>query len=188
MMEKSTPANQEDSAGSPDKGEPVFLVIGKLRRPHGLHGDMLMEVLTDFSDRLETGAEVYIGEEYEPRKIQRCRWHGKLIRIAFEGLDDREAVGEYRNTFVYVHSTDSPTLPEGEYYHHELIGLRVVDEDGENLGIVDQILETGANDVLLIMDDMDQEILLPFIDPVILGIDLDLGEIRVHILPGLLTE
>ena len=188
MKGKSTPVNQEDSAGSPDKGEPVFLVIGKLRRPHGLRGDMLMEVLTEVPDSLAAGAEVYIGDAYEPLRIQRCRWHGKLMRIAFEGLEVREAVGKYRNTLVYVHLDDSPLLPEGEFYHHELIGLRVFDEDGKNLGIVDQILETGANDVLLILNEEDQEILLPVIDSVILNIDLNQGEIRVHLLPGLLPE
>lgn len=188
MKEQSTPANQEDSAGSPSSGEPVFLVIGKLRRPHGLHGDMLMELLTDFSDSLKPGVEVYIGEEYESLIIQRCRWHGKLMRIAFEGLEDPEAVGKYRNTFVYVQSKDHPELPDGEYFHRELIGLRVIDEGGKNLGVVDQILETGANDVLLVIDDEDHEILLPVIDPVILDIDLDKGEIQVHILPGLLPE
>ena len=188
MMEQSSPANQEDSAGSPSSGEPVFLVIGKLRRPHGLHGDMLMELLTDFSDNLKPGVEVYIGEEYELLIVQRCRWHGKLMRIAFEGLEVPEAVGKYRNTYVHVLSKDHPELPDGEYFHHELIGLKVIDEAGENLGIVDQILETGANDVLLVKDDKEHEILLPVIDPVILDIDLEKSEIRVHILPGFLMD
>jgi 16S rRNA processing protein RimM len=188
MKGSSTPANHEDSAGSPFSGEPVFLVVGKLRRPHGLRGDMLMEVLTDFPDRLVAGSEVYIGEEREPLRIQRCRWHGKLMRVAFEGLEVREEVGKYRNTLVYIYAAESPPLPEGEYYQYELIGLRVVDDEGMDLGIVEQILETGANDVLLILNDKDQEILLPVIDPVILDVDLDQGEILVHILPGLLPD
>lgn len=182
------PANQEDSAGSPVSGEPVFLVAGKLRRPHGLHGDMLMEVQTDFPERLEAGVEVYVGDRHERLRIKRCRWHGNLMRIGFSGLDDRDAVGIYRNSYVYVQSNDSPVLPDGEYYHHQLIGLRVKDESGEKLGVVENIIETGANDVLQVRENDDREILLPVIDPVILDINLDAGELTVHILPGLLPE
>ena len=78
-------------------------------------------------------------------------------------------------------------LPEGEFYLHQLLGLRVVrDEDNLPLGQVAEILETGANDVFLVRRETGADLLLPDIDPVILKIDLEQGEIRVHLLPGLL--
>ena len=187
-MGKNSPANQVDSAGSPHAGEPVFLVVGKLRRPHGLEGDMLMEVLTDFPERFIPGNEVFVGESFEPMTIKRCSLHGNLIRIAFEKLSTREKAGHFRNTYVYVPSEDSKPLPDGDYYHHQLIGLQVVNEDGGKFGIVDKLLETGANDVMVVLDDHGQEILLPLIDDVILDIDLEKGQILVHILPGLLPD
>jgi 16S rRNA processing protein RimM len=83
-----------------------------------------------------------------------------------------------------------PTLDEGEYYHHQLIGLRVIlDEDGSELGTVAKIIETGgANDVFLVQSEDGDELLLPDIEPVVLNIDLDHREIRVNLLPGLLPD
>lgn len=187
MMDKKLPADQADSAGSPSPGEPVFIVIGKLRRPHGLKGDMLMEVHTDFPERLQPGVEVYIGEDFKAERVRECRWHGKLMRIAFDTLDTPEDVGFFRNQYVYVPADSSPQLPAGEYYHHQLIGLNVVDQQNKMIGMINQILVTGANDVLLVEDQNGKEILLPLIDEVVLEINLDLSEVRVNIIPGLLS-
>ena len=93
-----------------------------------------------------------------------------------------------RNELVYVRADDRPPLAEGEYYHHELIGLRVVDESGDILGILVQILDTRANDVYVVRPQAGPEILLPAIESVILDIDLEKGEIRVHLLPGLIAD
>jgi 16S rRNA processing protein RimM len=108
--------------------------------------------------------------------------------IAFEGILSPEMVGEFRNQFVYVKSEDRPQLPKGEYYHHQLLGLSVIDDSGGNLGVLSEILSTGANDVYVVRNEVGQEILLPVIDEVILETNLTRGEIRVHILPGLLSE
>ena len=83
---------------------------------------------------------------------------------------------------------DLPPLPDGDYYHHQVIGLDVVDEAGRLLGKVTEILETGANDVLLVRSEAGREILLPMIDDVVLEIALTDKLIRVHLLPGILDE
>jgi 16S rRNA processing protein RimM len=87
-----------------------------------------------------------------------------------------------------VRADELPALPEGELYQHQILGLRVVSDDGLNIGRLESILETGANDVLIVRQATGGEILLPVIDDVILDIDLDAGEIRVHLTPGLLPE
>jgi 16S rRNA processing protein RimM len=179
------PEQLEKPAGSPGEGEPVFLVVGKLRRPHGLRGELIMEVITDFPERLEPGVQVYVGEGFRPLRIRSRRWHGKLLLIAFDGYHEREAAGEFRNWLVYVRADDRPPLPEGEYYEHQLLGLRVVSDEGKFLGWLAQILETGANDVYIVRPESGPDILLPAIDDVILDIDLARAEMRVSLLPGL---
>ncbi len=178
----------EQPAGSPGKGEPVFLVIGKLRRPHGVQGEVIMDILTDFPERLKKGLVVFVSQDHHPETIRSLRQHGKALLVAFQGYSTPEEVGVLRNELVYVRADDRPPLEEGEYYHHQLLGLRVVDEFGEFLGILAQILDTRANDVYVVRPQSGPEILLPAIESVILAIDLEQGEIRVHLLPGLIVD
>jgi len=159
----------EQPAGSPPNGEPAFLVVGKLRHPHGLRGEILMEVITDFPERLQPGFEVFIGEEHRPERIRSRRAHGQGLLVAFDGYTTPETVGELRNALVYVPTASRPALPPGEYYHHQLLGLHVIEENGNELGRL-------------------AEILLPATDEVILEIDLENSLLRVHLLPGLVCS
>lgn len=178
----------ENPSGSPLIGEPEFLAVGKLRRPHGTHGEILMEVLTDFPERLEPGVIVYIGSRYQPVTLRSRRWHNQALLVAFEEIADRERVGVFRNQFIFVRADDRPELPEGDYYHHQILGLQVITEFGKHLGVVKEILETGANDVYVVEQPDGHDILIPAVDEFILGIDLEKGEMRVHIVPGILPD
>jgi 16S rRNA processing protein RimM len=184
---KPAPVNQQP-AGSPVEGEPVFLVVGKLRHTHGLHGEILMEVITDFPERIRPGKTLLIGETHLPKKVASRRVHSNNLLLSFDGIDTPEEVGQLRNQWVYVPASDRPPLSEGEYYHHQLLGLKVTSEDGTELGKITDILETGANDVYIIRSDSGKEVLLPAIQSVILDIDLDKGQMRVHLIPGLLAD
>lgn len=176
------------STGSPD-GEPVYLAVGLMRRPHGVHGEIMVEVLTDYPERLKPGDTLYRGDERTPVTIATRRQHNKGILLSFEGINDRDEIGTYRNTYLYVDLNDWPPLPEGEYYDFELLGLEViVKETGEVLGELTDILETGANDVYVVTAESGQEILLPAIPEVILDIDLDTAKMSVYLLPGLLED
>lgn len=175
------PVTSSDGTGSPLTGEPVFLTVGKLRRPHGLAGDILMEVMTDFPERMRKGRELYIGETLVPVRLEKGRSHPPFLLLKFEGIDTPEAVGQFRNCMVYVRADSLPRLPEGEYYHHQLVGLQVITEDGQTLGILTEVLETGANDVYVITAADGKEVLLPAIHEVILGVDL--VEKSMHVRP-----
>lgn len=174
-------------AGSPPSGEPAFLVVGKLRRPHGTRGEILMEVFTDFPERIKAGDVIFAGSEHVPLSIRSLRWNNRLMLLAIKGYSTPEEVGVWRNQWVYVHAEDRPELEDGEYYHHQLLGLRVRAESRDVLGVVTDILETGSNDVLVVKADEGPEILLPMIESVILEVDLQGGEIHVHLLPGLMA-
>ena len=186
-MPSRLPLQQETDSGSPTSGEPDFLVVGKLGRPHGVRGEILMDVYTDFPERLQPGMTLFIGPQFEPLHLSRRRPHGRGILVTFNGYQNRDEVAKLRNQLVHVPTADRPALPDGEYYHHELLGLQVIDESERSLGWLERILETGANDVYLVRDRTGVEILIPAIEEVILDIDLERKFIRVHLLPGLLS-
>jgi 16S rRNA processing protein RimM len=175
-------------AGSPGESEPVFLAVGKLRRTHGIRGDLMMEVLTDFPERLRIGLTVYVGETHQALELTRRRAIGDGIIVAFQGFETPEQAVSLRNELVYVRADDRPELPEGEYYHHQVIGLHVVSDDGQSLGPVTEIMSTGANDIYVVRLASGKEVLLPAIESVVLDIDLTRSEMRVHLLPGLMPE
>ncbi len=175
---------KKQSSGSP-AGEPVYLVIGYLRRAHGVSGEIIMDLHTDFPDRIKSGRKILIGEKYLSFTIDTVRQHNKGLLISILGVTTPEEVGRYRNQWVYVKASDVPPLPEGKHYQYELIGLNVVDENGNPLGKLVEILETGANDVYVIRDDSGKEILLPAIPAVILNVDMNQRAMKVHLLEGL---
>jgi 16S rRNA processing protein RimM len=170
----------EKNTGSPSPSEPVFLLVGRLRAAHGVKGEIGMEVLTDFPERLKAGSMVFVGEKYRQMQITAIRWKNVVMLLTFAGITDRDQAAFLRNLNVYVQAEHLPKLPKGEYYHHELIGLRVVEESGNELGRLDEIIETGANDVYIVKPESGTELLLPAIESVILAVDLVKGEMVVR--------
>jgi 16S rRNA processing protein RimM len=175
----------EQNSGSP-KGEPIYLAIGFLRRPHGVQGEVIMDLHTDFPDRITPGRNVYVGEKHESFTIGAVRTHGNGLLVKIRGFETPEQVGRFRNQWMYVKSTEVPALPEGKFYKHELIGLTVMLDDGNRLGILNEVLETGANDVYVVQKEDDKEILLPAIPDVVLEVNMDERIMKVHLLDGLL--
>ncbi len=175
-----SPGRRKDNSGSPQPGEPEYLTVGRIRRPHGIYGELLMDVLTDFPERLSPGKTVYVGERHDPVRIEAIRAQDKTLLLKLENVADDDQAGKFRNKMVYVQTKELPTLPAGEYYFHQLVGLKVVDEAGTTLGTLDEILKTGANDVYIVHAEDGTEILLPAIDSVILEVNLERSEIRVR--------
>jgi len=176
-------------AGSSNTGEPAFLVVGKLRRPHGLQGELLMEVITDFPERLQPGVVVYIGEQFVPHTIRSCRAHGTaLLLLGFTACQTPEEAGMLRNQLVYVRTADRPPLPPGEFYHHQLIGLQVRSEDDLAIGVVTAVLDYPAHDIYVVRTPQGREFLLPGVSEFIRAVDLEQKILRIHLIPGLLDE
>jgi 16S rRNA processing protein RimM len=176
---------RQQETGSPIESEPVFVLVGKLRRPHGVKGESLVGVLTDFPERLQPGTQLFLGEEHRPLTIRNRREHHKDMLIIFEEFESREMLEHVRNAPLFVRIADRPELEEGDYYHHQLVGLKVIEENGDNLGRLGEILETGANDVYVVQTNDGQDLLLPAIADVILGVDLEKQQITVRLIPGL---
>lgn len=175
-------------SGSPKPGEPEYLMVGTLRRPHGLGGELLMDVLTDFPERLKRGTQLFVGSSRSEFTVGSSRTASNGMLLKLKGIDTPEAAGLYRNQPVYVTAADRPKLPAGQYYHHELLGSTVNTNEGKALGALADIMTTGANDVLVVRDEAGQEILIPNIPGVVLGIDKIGREILVKLPEGLLES
>lgn len=170
---RQKPENQIDDTGSPAQGEPVFLAVGRLRKPHGLAGELSMDILTDFPERLKTGKKVFLGEKHQAATITGSRPHGQLLLVKFDVTPDIESAEGYRNTEVFVEAASLPSLDEGDLYQHQVIGMQaVLESTGELVGMVVDILETGANDVYIIQTADDQELLIPAVEAFIAGYNL----------------
>jgi 16S rRNA processing protein RimM len=150
---------------------------------------MVMEVLTDFPERLQPGTTVFASPSHQPMVITGVRVHNQGLLIKFEGVDTPEEAGRHRNQPVYVTTADRPPLPEGQFYEHQVIGFSVVEDETEQaLGTLSGIMRTGANDIYIVARPDGSEVLLPVIASVVLKLDSDTRTIRVHLLPGLLEE
>ncbi len=171
MPTKASSVQQNNSTGSSNSGEPEFIIVGKIGRPHGVKGEMTFQPMTDYPQRLVAGKVLLLGKARKKYKIVSIREKGQDYILTLEGIESREDAQLITNQLAYVPLASLPPLPEGEFYHHELLGMRVIDTAGSELGILAEILETGANDVYVVVSESGEELLLPVIPSVILEID-----------------
>jgi 16S rRNA processing protein RimM len=162
----------------------LLLAVGRVLRPHGVRGEMVLEVLTDFPERLAENETVYLGEAAAPRLLRRVRFHRSRLLIELEDCLTLEAAEALRGQLVQIKEAQVAPLPPGRYYQHQIIGLEVIADTGEELGKVTEILETGANDVYVVTG-AGGEVLLPALRSVVLEIDLAAHRMRVHLPEGL---
>ena len=169
-------------SGSPQSGEPLSIAIGKIRRPHGVKGEVIFEPYPEYSVKLKVGRELLIGKKKEVFSIRTIRGMDQNYLISFEGLEDCDVVSFLRNQLVYLQADQLEDLPQGKHYPHQVLGLQVVDETGIVIGRLEEVLMTGANDVYVVKKDSDAaEILLPAIDSVILHVDDEKKVITVRL-------
>jgi 16S rRNA processing protein RimM len=165
--------------GSPQKGEPEYVLVGKLQRSHGVTGEIVLGITTDFPERINRGKLIYLGGDHSPIMISGARPFHQNMLITLEGIHNREEAAELTNLEVFVKTDELPALSDGQYYHHQLVGLKAVVEEGTEIGTLTEIMETGANDVYVVTDSSGKETLLPAIDDVILRIDLTAKKIVI---------
>ncbi len=178
--------NSKSGSPSPEGGELSFVAVAKLRRPHGLDGEALVSILSDFPERIVPGAKFFLGEEHVPITVESIRGHNEGLLLRIVELPNRLSLEGKQNQIIYAHIDDLPSLEEGDYYHHQLIGLEIKDTDGMSLGKLVDILVTGANDVYVVRPEKGKELLLPSTKEVIIEINLPKGFIVAKMIPGLL--
>jgi 16S rRNA processing protein RimM len=162
------------------------LVVGQVLKPWGYHGEAKVKLITDFPTHLTKLKTLYLGSDARAFHLERARLLSGFAVMKFAGLDTPEAVAKLRGQAVGVAIDEAAPLREGQYFHHQIIGLQVWTREGEQLGSVQEILETGANDVYVVQRLDGGEVLLPAIEDVIDEIDLERGRLIVQLIPGLI--
>ena len=157
-----------------------LLVMGRISAPYGVRGWLRVTAFTETPENLLDYTPWYLDIRGEWRETQPLegRSHGKGLVIRLPECSDRDAAAALSGTDIAIYRSQLPETDANEYYWSDLIGLQVVTMDDRSLGRVDHLLETGANDVLVIRGDRER--LVPFIqDEVIHSVDLAAGRIRV---------
>ncbi|MFJ2031365.1 ribosome maturation factor RimM [Streptosporangium sp. NPDC087985] len=164
------------------------LVIGRIGRPHGLRGDVSVEVRTDDPERRFAPGTAVVTDPASagPLVVESRRWHSGVLLVRFEGVDDRNRAEELRGTTLVIDSADIPPPDDpDEFYDHQLIGLTVVTPDGEQVGEVSDVLHHGQ-DLLVVRRGGGTEVYVPFVKALVPVIDLDRGILVVDGPAGLL--
>lgn len=178
---------KESAKGSADhSAEPRFLAIGRITRPHGVNGEVRVELMTDVPERFKWLNSVYLGEKH-PRQValDSVRFHQDVVLIKLAGYPTRDDVERLRGELIQIPESEAIPLEEDEYFLYQLIGLEVFTVDGVHLGRLDEVLETGANNVFVVNSSSGQH-LLPDIPDVIKEIDIDNGRLVIFPMPGLI--
>ena len=157
-----------------------MVVMGKVVAAQGIQGWVKVLPFTEYVDSLLDYDTWYVGDEqsWRPMQVLESNVHGKLVVAKLEGIPDRTAAERYKGQLIAVSRDSLPEQVEGEYYWSDLIGMSVLNLEGHAFGIVDSLLETGANDVLVVKGE-GGETLMPFIASVIQQVDLNNKTIRV---------
>jgi len=138
---------------------------------------MRLEVLTDRADRLSVGSLLFVEGEDRARRISEIETGGRVPIIRLEGIDNRQQAEVMIGRYLEV---EAEPLPEGSYYWHQIIGLRVADEDGRHLGTVVEVFRAGENEVYRVESQGQPDLLLPGLREVIRDIDLEAGRMIVR--------
>jgi len=166
-----------------------LVTVGLIATVHGIRGELVVVPETDDPDRLAAGGVVLLetprGDVME-RRILASRPHKDRLLIALEGVPDRNAAEALRGGRLCVREEDLAPLPEGRVWRHELPGMVVVTEEGEALGEVHELLDTGGANQVLVVRGPRGEVLLPFIEVFVRAIDPAARRITVRLLEGLL--
>jgi 16S rRNA processing protein RimM len=171
----------------------VRVIVGRIGRPHGIRGEVVIGVRTDEPDlRFALGATLSYGptpDSDDPSgqlRVASARWHSGQLLVAFAGITDRTAAGELTGSWLSIDSSQLPAPPDpDEFRDHELIGLSVRTSAGEALGVVTDVLHYGQ-DLLVVRPPDGQEHLVPFVKAIVPEVDVAAGTIIIDPPPGLL--
>ena len=159
------------------------LEIGQIVNTFGIKGFVKIKPFTDDIARFKKLKKVYIkNKEYE---VQEVKFHKNMVLLKFKNIETIEQAEEFRNLYLEIDRRDGVELEENSYYIVDLLGLNVYSDKGDLLGILDDIYNTGSNDIYVVKNEMGKTLLLPAISEVIKEINLENKKITVHLLKGL---
>ena len=177
-------------AAKVEPGDPFdgWIIIGRIRGPHGIRGEIRVEVLTDFPERFQTSKRLYIGDSHAPYDVEKVRFTPKGVLLKLAGVDWRDSASRIARSYVALPENELAPLPAGSFHHHQIRGIKVFADDGSFLGTVMEIITTGSNDVYIVRNEEGEEVLLPATTEVVRTIDLEAQRIVVNLIPGLIPD
>lgn len=165
-----------------------YLEIGQIVNTFGIKGQVKVVPFTNDMERFDELKKVYIVNKSLRKEveIEDVKYHKNVVLLKFKGLDKIEDVENFKNFYLEIDRKDGRNLEDGEYYIVDLIGLDVISDEGKHLGKLDDIYNTGSNDIYVVKDELGKQLLLPAIKEVIKEVNLDEKKIVVHLLQGLI--
>ena len=163
------------------------LEVGQIVNTFGIKGEVKVTPFTDDINRFDDLKKVYVKTRKDNKlyKVENVRYHKNMVLLKLEGIENPEQAELLKNSYLEIDREDAIPLEEGQYFIVDLIGLEVYSDEGKLLGKVDDIYNTGANDIYVVKDELGKQILLPGIKEVIKEVKLD-DRIIVHLIPGLI--
>ncbi len=170
-----------------DKVKEDFFRVGAIANTHGLKGEVKVFPTTDDPKRFDFLKQVFLdtGREKMELEVERVRYFKNLVIVKFKGIDNINDIEKYKGCDLLVTRENAVPLEEGEYYLADIMGAQVFTEDGEEFGVLEDVLETGAN-LVYVVEHEENEVLLPVIPSCVKQVDVEEKKIVVHLLPGLL--
>lgn len=164
-----------------------YLEIGQIVNTFGIKGMVKVKSFTDNIERFSNLEKIYIKNKsgQTEYKIQEVKYHKNMVLIKFEGIENPEQADLLRNSYLIVDRETEEPLEAGRYYIVDMIGLDVFTDDNEYLGKLEDIYNTGSNDIYVVKNELGKQVLLPAIEDVIKSIDMDNKKVIVHLIPGL---
>jgi 16S rRNA processing protein RimM len=164
-----------------------YLRVGVITTTHGIHGEVKVFPTTDDVNRFKMLKTVVLdtGKERIHLEVEGVKFFKQMVILKFKGIDDINEIEKYRGKDILIPRENAVKLDQDEYFIYDLIGSEVMTEEGSKLGILSEILQTGANDVYVVKTEDNREVLLPSIKECILDVDLINKKILVHIMRGL---
>ena len=165
-----------------------YLQVGVITSTHGIRGEVKVFPTTDDPSRFEDLKEVVLdtGKEYRKLAIEGVKYFKQFVILKFKGIDNINDIEKYKGADLFVTRDQAVPLDEGEYFICDVIGAKVVTDNDEELGLIKDVLQTGANDVYVVTGTDGKEILLPVIPDCVLDINTDDKIVKVHVMPGLI--
>lgn len=163
------------------------LQVGVISSTHGIRGEVKVFPTTDDPSRYKKLKKVYLdtGKELLALEIQGVKFFKQFVIVKFKGIDNINDIEMYKGKSLFVDRKDAVPLKKDEYYIADMVGITVFTEDGEEFGILKDVMETGANDVYIIDSKEHGEVLVPAIKQCILGVDVENRRMDIHLMDGL---
>lgn len=167
-----------------------WLYVGKIANTHGLKGEVKILAATDFpEERFKKGNTLFLDVDGTKQEmtITTYRPHKQFHLVTFKGFENINLIEKYKGLKLYVHAEHVHDLSENEYYYHEIIGCEAIVDD-ESIGMIDDIFETGANDVWVIKRPGKSDALIPYIESVVKEIDVEAKRVVITPIPGMIDD